>query len=208
MPSKRFLNLSEEKKEAIRRAATEEFCRVPFESVSINMIIKNAGISRGSFYTYFEDKRDLMKYLMDDITKKENELMELSLKQSSGDFFKACDLLLDHYIKYFVEREVFKFAKSMMEQGVLSTPMFFDDMEFKKNRDDLTRYVWENTDRSVLRVRSMSELEGLLLLVHMTITSTVVKYCFIKENGGDTEEVRRPYGEMMEIIKNGALNKC
>lgn len=207
MPSKRFFNLPEEKQEAIRKAAIEEFCRVPFESVSINMIIKDAGISRGSFYTYFEDKRDLMKYLMDDIIKKENELMQLSLKRAGGDFFKACDLLLEHYIKYFVDQEVFKFAKAMMDQGAFSTPMLFDDKEYERSRDELARWVWDNMDRNFLSLENLSELKGLLLLVQMTITVTVVRYCFIKETDGDTEVIRRPYEEMMEIIKNGALKK-
>ena len=82
MPSKRFFNLSEEKRELIRKASTEEFCRVPLESVSINRIVKNAGISRGSFYTYFDDKRDLMNYLLNDIKEKEAELMRTGIKKT------------------------------------------------------------------------------------------------------------------------------
>ena len=66
MPTERFNKLPEEKKKAIRDAAMEECIRVPFEKVSINKIIQNAGISRGSFYTYFEDKRDLVRYIFSD----------------------------------------------------------------------------------------------------------------------------------------------
>ena len=62
-------------------------------------------------------------------------------------------------------------------------------------------------DRNFLSLENLSELKGLLLLVQMTITVTVVRYCFIKETDGDTEAIRRPYEEMMEIIKNGALKK-
>lgn len=64
MPTKRFLNLKEEKKQIILEAAAHEFARVPYSSASINQIIKEAGISRGSFYTYFEDKDDLMRYML------------------------------------------------------------------------------------------------------------------------------------------------
>ena len=46
MPTERFYKLPEEKKKAIRDAAMEECIRVPFEKVSINKIIQNAGISR------------------------------------------------------------------------------------------------------------------------------------------------------------------
>ena len=53
MPTQRFFNLKEEKRRAIVRAAVHEFSRVPYSVASINQIIKEADISRGSFYTYF-----------------------------------------------------------------------------------------------------------------------------------------------------------
>lgn len=56
MPTERFNRLPDKKKEAIRIAAAKEFARVLPEEVSINRIIRDAEISRGSFYTYFEDK--------------------------------------------------------------------------------------------------------------------------------------------------------
>ena len=64
MPTQRFLNLKESKKNAILEAAAHEFARVPYSAASINQIIKEAEISRGSFYTYFEDKDDLMRYML------------------------------------------------------------------------------------------------------------------------------------------------
>ena len=64
MPTQRFLNLKESKKNAILEAAANEFARVPYSAASINQIIKEAEISRGSFYTYFEDKDDLMRYML------------------------------------------------------------------------------------------------------------------------------------------------
>lgn len=63
MPTQRFLNLKDSKN-AILEAAAHEFARVPYSAVSINQIIKEAEISRGSFYTYFEDKDDLMRYML------------------------------------------------------------------------------------------------------------------------------------------------
>ena len=61
MPSTRFENLAEEKKEKIIEAAIEEFIEKGYERASINSIIKMADISRGSFYTYFEDKDRMTK---------------------------------------------------------------------------------------------------------------------------------------------------
>ena len=66
MPTERFYRLPEAKKQVIRQAAIKEFARVPFEKASINQIIQNADISRGSFYTYFEDKQDVVRYIFED----------------------------------------------------------------------------------------------------------------------------------------------
>ncbi len=41
------------------RAAAEEFCRVGYEAASVNRILVNAGLSKGGFYYYFDDKADL-----------------------------------------------------------------------------------------------------------------------------------------------------
>ena len=61
MPTQRFFKLKEEKRRLILEAAAHEFSRVPYSAASINQIIKEADISRGSFYTYFEDKQDLVE---------------------------------------------------------------------------------------------------------------------------------------------------
>jgi len=65
MPKKTFLNLPEEKRQTIVNAAMDEFAEYGFEAASINRIVANGGISKGSFYQYFEDKLDVFKHLVD-----------------------------------------------------------------------------------------------------------------------------------------------
>ena len=85
MPTERFLKLKEEKKRRILDAAFREFSRVPFREASINRIIKDADISRGSFYTYFEDKTDLLRILLRDGSKSLTEVLTQELEKSGGD---------------------------------------------------------------------------------------------------------------------------
>lgn len=59
MPLARYKNLAAERKEAILRAAAHEFADKGYERASLNRMIKDAGLSKGSFYYYFEDKADL-----------------------------------------------------------------------------------------------------------------------------------------------------
>lgn len=54
-----FERLPEEKRERILQAARAEFIRYPYEKTSINRILAEAEIPKGSFYQYFDDKADL-----------------------------------------------------------------------------------------------------------------------------------------------------
>ena len=64
MPKQTFLNLPEEKRKIIIDAAIEEFAEYGLENASTNRIVANSGISKGSFYQYFEDKQDVFMYLL------------------------------------------------------------------------------------------------------------------------------------------------
>lgn len=67
MPTQTFFHLPEEKQQRLLEAARVEFSRVPLNEASIAQIVKLAGISRGSFYQYFEDKEDLYFYYFEKI---------------------------------------------------------------------------------------------------------------------------------------------
>jgi AcrR family transcriptional regulator len=64
MPKQTFLNLPDEKRQTIINAAIEEFAGYGLENASTNRIVANSGISKGSFYQYFEDKQDVFMYLL------------------------------------------------------------------------------------------------------------------------------------------------
>ena len=64
MPKQTFFNLPEDKREKIVSAAVDEFIEYGLENASTNRIVENSGISKGSFYQYFEDKQDVFKHLM------------------------------------------------------------------------------------------------------------------------------------------------
>ena len=59
MPYETFFNLPEEKRQTIFDILLEEFAENDYNSVSISRIVNRAGIAKGSFYQYFEDKKDL-----------------------------------------------------------------------------------------------------------------------------------------------------
>jgi TetR/AcrR family transcriptional regulator len=73
-----FLNLTADEQSRIIDAALDEFAEKDFETASLNNIITNAGISKGSMYHYFANKEDLYLYLIDRVL----EAKEIFLKQT------------------------------------------------------------------------------------------------------------------------------
>jgi|LGOV01.1.fsa_nt_gb AcrR family transcriptional regulator len=64
LPKDTFYNLSEEKRNKIIDSIISEFENNSYENASINRIVSNAGISKGSLYQYFNDKKDLYRYVI------------------------------------------------------------------------------------------------------------------------------------------------
>ena len=61
----KFLNLSQEKRERIINAALMEFVKKGYKNASTNEIVKEANISKGLLFHYFENKIGLFLYLYD-----------------------------------------------------------------------------------------------------------------------------------------------
>ena len=80
-PLNKYPNLLEE--------ALNEFSKTKFEDTSLNDILKNAQMSKGSFYHNFGDKFGLYLALMDIVVKKKMDFFSSAMKekQYSGDFF-------------------------------------------------------------------------------------------------------------------------
>lgn len=95
MPKPTFFNLDTEKRERIVQLAIEEFASHPFRAASISRIVKNAGIAKGSFYQYFDDKRDLYHWLvLEHIAEAKMRFIADHAPDPDDDFFTALEKLM------------------------------------------------------------------------------------------------------------------
>ncbi len=98
MPSHTFFRLPEEKRQRLLDAAHTEFQQVRFNDASINRIIQQAHIPRGSFYQYFTDKDDLFRYLMCDMRSYFFQRLLQMLRDAEGDLFAVPEHAFDRFI--------------------------------------------------------------------------------------------------------------
>jgi AcrR family transcriptional regulator len=59
MPRQRFLNMPAKARNRLLELALKEFAERGIEQASLNDILASSGISKGSYYYYFDDKEDL-----------------------------------------------------------------------------------------------------------------------------------------------------
>lgn len=81
MPTNTFINLATEKRERVLDAALEELARHSFHQATVTGIVERAGIPKGSFYQYFESKKDLYRYLVSITQDKKLEYMRSVLEE-------------------------------------------------------------------------------------------------------------------------------
>lgn len=98
MPTATFFRLPEEKRNRLIEACWTEVSQIRFSEVSINRIIAAARIPRGSFYQYFEDKEDLIRYLLSDMREYFIALLRDILTEAEGDLFAFPLMAYDRFM--------------------------------------------------------------------------------------------------------------
>lgn len=99
MPKDTFFNLPDDKRTLICNVAIAEFAEYSFDQASINRIVAGAGIAKGSFYQYFEDKQDLFSYVV-----------QLAAEEKAG--------YLAHLMQNLGEHDFFTLLREMYVAGI------------------------------------------------------------------------------------------
>lgn len=88
MPKETFYNLPDKKRQLIVGSAISEFAAFGYDRASITRIVDKSGIAKGSFYQYFEDKKDLYFYLVKKVSEEKVRALEpVMQKRGQYDFF-------------------------------------------------------------------------------------------------------------------------
>lgn len=197
MPTNTFHNLCDEKKERIFDAALQEFSTRSFSQASLNQIIKNAGIPKGSFYQYFENKEDLYLYMREVVSKEMTELLSsINGINSDADVFEV----IMQETREFLERG--KVKPGYVEAAMLNK---LDNSEFikkirKSSNDRYVKMLERDKESGLIKPEVDSEL-----VINMISTFSLNEYF---RNRSDKESYLKNLGDAIKIIKEGiAMSK-
>lgn len=214
MPKDTFLNLDETKRKKILDAAIKEFSRASFEKASIGNIINEAGIPRGSFYQYFNDKEDVYKYVIGVVLKEKHISILKELERSNGEIFEAFEKIFKSELEIF-SNSVFR---NLMKNFVVGAKAgIHDEVMMKRIHDshgkrqilgesgyDGHKKILDLINRDLY---SIKDDDSFIILINILskITNSILFISEIKNMSED--RTLRNFKEIINILKYGALKK-
>ena len=201
-----FLRLPEEKRARILDAAWDEFTTVSFANASINRIIRAAGIPRGSFYQYFEDKSDLFRYLM---TSVQNQLISYHkrlLMDAGGNLFRSAVMGYERFLEQQKRGEEIPVFDRCIRLVRINPGMDLETLGrgYRPEKAEILKEFLEIMDLSPFRRRDNVFVTEVCSMVAMCMLGVLMDcmLCPAKE-----EENRQELREALDILRRGSYTQ-
>ncbi|MFH1446805.1 MAG: TetR/AcrR family transcriptional regulator [Chloroflexota bacterium] len=213
MPTETFFNLTEEKRSRIIDVAIDEFAEKPYLSISIAEIVRRAVISRGSFYQYFENKKDLYLHLLSlGMAQKLTLVSQLKPAENS---LKTFD-----YLRWMIQASV-QFELQYPRLAKIAYRALVDEIPFSEEAEELTNqggaYLfneliaqgilhedvapWVNTDMAAFLLRTIYNQFGHYLVSRLKLTSTDISEGTFSVFQNETAQYL--FSDLMDLLEAG-----
>lgn len=199
MPKLTFFNLPEDKKQTLIDAAKKEFSNVPLFNASISNIIKSAGIPRGSFYQYFEDKEDAFFFLLGEFTKEKKAAFHSMLEKHEGDLFETFS---DFFELFLNEDENIPFLKNSLLNMTHKIEISFDRMTSEHEINENFTKLSSRINMSKMNVTDDRELFHALQMITSVLLRNLI-HAFAYDLPRDT--ALKNFKTEMNLLKKGLV---
>ena len=200
MPTEKFFNLKEGKRQAILEAAGEELMETPYALLTVSRIIQRAGISRASFYYYFSDKEDLFVHLVEEMKNRFIQDLQEALRECGGNFAKG----FKRMVSMVLENEGFQkncslYQKMAEDADCHSQAAFYEEKHLKEFAAACGGLLDQEAYPGLDDEKNASLLELGVLVVAKTM--------FLKFVGGEDPEYLKEIAFcQLEMLERGARN--
>lgn len=194
---KRFEQLDEEKKQRIINAALKEFAKNGYDKGSTNVIVKEARISKGLIFHYFENKINLYMYLFDYCNQLITKELYETVDFENGDILtRIQDSSTKKVLIFKKYPNIFEFAKnSYHEPNIQIKAMIMEKQKYGSN--EAQRLLIDKVDYSYFK-------EGLDMEKTMvTIYSTLEKISItaVEKTNINVEQIIKQLDDYIHYFK-------
>jgi AcrR family transcriptional regulator len=198
MPTNTFYNLANEKQDKLMDAAIKEFSKFSIYKSSINRILADAKIPKGSFYQYFHDKAEFYWYTINTVVKDQLTPYDTLLEDCNGDLFvveerqlnEIIDLLQDYRFSSLL-RNMFLYSYHEMKQKV------FDQSEVDFS---LMYQIHVNHQKEKYKVKDEHDFQAFYDMLRTLSNACILG---VVSNQYSEEYAKEVYKKQLQYIKDG-----
>jgi AcrR family transcriptional regulator len=185
----------ENKRERLLNAAIDLFTKKGFDQTSIGDITARAGVAKGTFYSFFEKKGDVLLYFVDrEIVNSRNHIQNIISTKKT--IFDQLELVIFTYLKYIFRNK--EFSRILAKER-------FDTIGTRRNKNELQlmKALAQLIDQAKKRGEIMNTVESQCMadMIFAIYTTYVIYWLngFIKTK----KECVRRIREVIHLIFQG-----
>lgn len=203
MPKDTFYHLDSAKKNRLFSAIKTEFSQKSFADSAISEIVKAAGISRGSFYQYFEDKLDCYLYFVGQVQNERNQIFLDNLISNHGDLLAATKKFFMTSIEDVLHGTYADFYQTMITAHDFRLHRFLH----RGSRQQLVNDLYQHTNLELLRVNNLDDFKYLVEMLLNIFFRSIGNYFNSKSTPPLTvEQIQKRCLLMLDWLANGVNN--
>ena len=200
MATEFFNNLKKKKKKAIIDSIETCLKIMPYDSISVEDILKSAEISRGTFYKYFTDKKDAIVTFFDERMKYLLDVFKICILECN---YKLFDGVIEAYncLKYLLKDSVYIVFKNNFNYftSIFTNALYSN--KYDKEKNDLINWLVENTVEGKEILKTPEIMNNALELIFAVFMSTIFKMAMFPSEEIDNID----FSKKIAVLKKGIL---
>lgn len=198
MPTMSFYKLDMEKQKRIIESAKQEFSENFYEDASINKIIKEINMPRGSFYLYFENKEDLYLYILELYLKEFKRILLELLEKNNHNIFESFISIYDYIV------DIKTIEKNLIDK-------IFINMNSKRFEYAIPELLKKEVDGSIINSIKLNENsiteDDANIVMSILIPILFINVSTVLSEPSNKNIVREFYIKQINIIRKGLERK-
>lgn len=194
MPKETFYNLPESKRELVLEAVKKEFEEHSIKDASVKDIVSALGISRGSFYTYFENLEESYFTILELETIETHELFLGIYRKEEKNLFKTLDVYGQELAGELFKKEKYALYKNRYLYWSAELDALWKN--FYKRNGNIKRYEVEME----LRQSDDKEMKEVMHYIK-AVVHELIKRAFLEK--WDSQVFLEHYENQISWMKNG-----
>ena len=204
MPTQKYYNLVDHKKDGILRAMGEELLEHSYQEITVSRIIGRAGISRASFYGYFKDKEDMLGCIFRRLKEDMTEQFLRFIREEEGNAFRGGRRFLEYLLEDESGWSVCRIYHSLHNDPESRERMFRLEREWHRE-GMFARFVhrcYESLGPAGYPEIGEELLSSMLELGTLVIAKTVM-FMFLTEADIDKGKIKKTAVMQLAILERG-----